>query len=281
MTSKLKLITHPNRPDVARAAAIVDKECSRFGIEVNGEHPDLVLVLGGDGTLLSGARIAREHDVPLLGINFGHMGFLADTSGDPLATVVKRISEDDYQIDTRMTLDVEVRRPDGSTHRSWALNEAAILHTDMAHPVEMALAVDGQNVSTYGADGIILATPTGSTAYSFSAGGPVVWPDTEAIVMAPLAAHGLFTRPLVVGPHSVLEIGILERNRQNPEIWMDGIEGVGAEPGTVVTVTKGALPVKLARLEARPFSERLVNKFSLPVTGWRSAHYTEEINDDR
>lgn len=280
MARRLKLIKHHNRPDVSRAAAIIARDCERFGIELDDDNPDLVLVLGGDGTLLNAARYAREHNLPLLGINFGHMGFLADTSGEPLVSVVKRISCDDYAIDTRMTLDVSVYHVDGTSTKSWALNEAAVLHTDMARPVEMVFAVDGQNVSTYGADGIILATPTGSTAYSFSAGGPVVWPDTEAIVMAPLAAHGLFTRPLVVGPESVLEIGILERNRQSAEAWMDGIDCIDAEPGALVRVSKGAVPVKIARLEDRPFSERLVNKFSLPVTGWRSSQrFVEEPHD--
>lgn len=286
MAGKILLVCHPGREDVAQAAAIVRRESLALGIEVLDEtqgketRPDLVLVLGGDGSILNGARYARLHDIPLLGVNFGHMGFLAETSRDSLAEVLGRIRSADYGVDIRMTLDVEVIGKDGNVETGWALNEAVVLRVDVAHPVHVVLAVDGQSVSTYGADGIILATPTGSTAYSFSAGGPVVWPDTEAIVMSPLAAHGLFTRPLVVGPHSVLEVDILEDNRTAPQVWLDGLEVLEAPAGSTVRVRRGTKPVRLARLTDRPFSERLVNKFSLPTGGWRSDSQTSGSRDD-
>lgn len=275
MAKRILLERHPQREEVFAAARTVSRVAEELSMSVIDEAdpenpPELVLALGGDGTILSAARSAREFDVPLLGINFGHMGFLADTSNDSLSVIVQRIRRDDFEVENRMTLEVEVALPDGDTVRSWALNEAAILHSDMAHPADMAFAVDGQTVSMYGADGIILATPTGSTAYSFSAGGPVVWPDTKAIVMAPLAAHGLFTRPLVVSPKSVLEVGISATNRVPPQVWVDGLFALDAPAGAVVRATRGDRPVRLARLEDHPFSERLVSKFSLPVTGWRS-----------
>lgn len=278
MTKKVLLVCHPDRSDVTEAAALLRQEAAAVDLMVDdnplsGEAPDLVLALGGDGTILAAGRYARQFDVPLLGINFGRMGFLADTSRYSLAEAIRRIRTDRYFVDTRMTLDVDIVRPDGTVVSDWALNEAVVLHADMAHPAGMVFAVDGQDVSTYGADGIILATPTGSTAYSFSAGGPVVWPDTEAIVMAPLAAHGLFTRPLVVSPKSLLEVGILEDNRSAPEVWMDGLHSITAPAGSVVRVRRGKRPVTLAHLDNRPFSERLVSKFSLPVSGWRAGHH--------
>ncbi|MSS83959.1 NAD kinase [Actinomycetaceae bacterium WB03_NA08] len=273
MAESILLVTHRDRHDIAQAAAQVRQVCEHLGMTVSSHpeiNPDLVLVLGGDGTILSGARQARAADVPLLGINFGHMGFLADTSGESLTRVVERIGADEYTVENRMTLDVEIIRPDGTVETNWALNEAAIMHIDPGRPVDLMFAVDGQNVSTYGADGIILSTPTGSTAYSFSAGGPVVWPDTEAIVVAPLAAHGLFTRPLVIHPNSVLEVAVLDSGNVGSDVWFDGLARQNADLGCTVRAKRGVRPVRLARLDSRPFAERLVNKFSLPVSGWRS-----------
>lgn len=276
-----------HRADVQQAAERVRLHADQMGVELidarklspNGDNlpdfddatrPDLILTLGGDGTILGAAEIAHREDVPLLGVNFGHMGFLTETTADSLVSVVEQIARGDYEIDPRMTLDVRVVSPDGTTREDWALNDAVILHSDNAHPADFAFAVDGQVVSTYAADGIILATPTGSTAYAFSSGGPVVWPETQAIVMAPLAAHGLFTRPLVVAPNSNLEVGVLESNRVAPTIWLDGRRQFEVQPGSRIEITAGAEPIKLVRLDDTPFAARLVSKFNLPVTGWRA-----------
>ena len=274
MARELLLRQHVDRQDVALVVDLVRSAAKSYDMvvldSVADGTPEMVLALGGDGTILAGARDARALDIPLLGINFGHMGFLAETSNFPMQEVLRRIKEDNYEVDPRMTLEIEVQRPGQDTARDWALNEAVVLHGDLAHPADLVFAIDGQDVSRYGADGIILATPTGSTAYSFSAGGPVVWPDTEAIVMAPLAAHGLFTRPLVVSPSSRLEVGVLADNRTPTQVWIDGSRVIDAPAGSVVTVTRGRRPVRLASLEHRPFAERLVQKFSLPTTGWRA-----------
>lgn len=274
MISTVMLVRHINRPDALTAASAVEEELRSLGVEVVDERADrradLVLAMGGDGTILAAAAHARHWDIPLLGVNMGHMGFLAEATGQDVSLIARRIAEGDFHLEPRMTLDVEIRTPDGGVTRDWALNEAVVIHTDLAHPVHLALAVDGQDVSTYGADGIILATPTGSTAYSFSAGGPVVWPDTEAVVMAPLAAHGLFTRPLVVGPSSILEVVVLEENWTSSDVWCDGLRRTSVPPGTVVSTRVGARHVRLVRLDATPFSARLVERFTLPVRGWRA-----------
>ncbi len=284
---RILLVRHMHRTDVQQAAERVRLHADQMGLELidarklspNGDNlpdfddatrPDLILTLGGDGTILGAAEIAHREDVPLLGVNFGHMGFLTETTADSLVSVVEQIARGDYEIDPRMTLDVRVVSPDGTTREDWALNDAVILHSDNAHPADFAFAVDGQVVSTYAADGIILATPTGSTAYAFSSGGPVVWPETQAIVMAPLAAHGLFTRPLVVAPNSNLEVGVLESNRVAPTIWLDGRRQFEVQPGSRIEITAGAEPIKLVRLDDTPFAARLVSKFNLPVTGWRA-----------
>lgn len=274
MIRRVMLVWHKHRPDAQTAASVMMSELDSLGVEVVEEarpnSADLLLALGGDGTILAAAEYARRCDVPLLGVNLGHMGFLAEATDQGFDELAQRIANEDFHLETRMTLDVVVRHPDGTVITDWALNEAVVIHTDVAHPVHLALAVDGQDVSTYGADGIVLATPTGSTAYSFSAGGPVVWPDMEAIVMAPLAAHGLFTRPLVVGPSSKLEVGVLSENWTSPELWCDGKRRTSLPPGSSVTTTVGQWPVRLVRLNDTPFSTRLVQKFNLPTRGWRN-----------
>ncbi len=293
---KILLVRHRHRAEVQRATRRIYRRAGELGVEVIDvadlvdseddfenlvleDKPDLILTLGGDGTLLSAAEIAFREDVPLLGINFGHMGFLTETTADSVVRVLRQVASGDFGTDTRMTLSVRVVRPDGSVHEDWALNDAVILHSDNAHPADFAFAVDGQVVSTYAADGIILATPTGSTAYAFSSGGPVVWPETQAIVMAPLAAHGLFTRPLVVAPTSHLEVGVLASNRVAPTIWLDGRRKVTVPAGSRVEVTMGKRPIKLVRLDDMPFAQRLVTKFNLPVTGWRAETVHDEDED--
>ena len=276
MIATVMLVRHVHRPDALTAAEVMASELRALGIDVRHEDPDaeadFVLAMGGDGTILAAAHHAHLRNAPLLGVNVGHMGFLAEATGQDLALIARRIAGGDFHIEERMTLDVQVREPDGSIRNDWALNEAVVVHTDVAHPVHVALAVDGQDVSTYGADGMIIATPTGSTAYSFSAGGPVVWPDAEAVVLAPLAAHGLFTRPLVLGPSALLEVAVLEENWTDPEMWCDGLRRTPLPAGSVVSTRVGARPVRLVRLDETPFSARLVERLNLPVRGWRSRH---------
>lgn len=275
MTRRVMSIVNVNNPTAAETARHVQAGLLAHGIKVVDEHHldpvELILVFGGDGTILWASTHARERGVPLLGINLGHMGFLAETELTSLDSVIEKVAAGDWEVEQRMTLELDVHLPGQPPRHDWALNEAAIMRTDLAHPAHLGVGVDGHGVSTYGADGIILATPTGSTAYSFSAGGPVVWPDTEAVLMVPLAAHGLFTRPLLVGPHSQLEVSILDDQWSDLEIWCDGIRCLKAPAGTRITCRPSELPVKLARLEHTPFSARLVAKFDLPVSGWRKA----------
>ncbi|QPK82225.1 NAD kinase [Schaalia sp. ZJ405] len=271
---QVMLVKHTHRSNAIEAAEKVEQELVRQGIRIinegEDEAVDLVLAMGGDGTILSAATHAREHDVPLLGVNMGHMGFLAELSEQGVDELAKRIADGDFIVEERLTLDITVKLPAGKELHDWALNEAVVIHTDAAHPVHVALVVDGQDVSTYGADGIVIATPTGSTAYSFSAGGPVVWPDTQAMVIAPLAAHGLFARPLVVSPQSNIEIVILENIWSAPEMWCDGLRQATLPAATSVIARAGEKPIRLARLDSTPFSTRLVEKFHLPIRGWKS-----------
>ena len=230
---------------------------------------ELVVVLGGDGTILRGAEITRGSQVPLLGVNLGHVGFLAESERDDIAATVERIAKRDYDVEERMTLDVAVHLDGECVARTWAVNEASIEKSTPGRMIEVVLEVDGRPVTEFGCDGIVLATPTGSTAYAFSSGGPVVWPEVEALLMVPISAHALFARPLVVSPTSVPAVELLTDNWTGAVLWCDGRRSVELAPGARVEVRRSDIPVRLARLARPPFTDRLVAKFGLPVHGWR------------
>ncbi|MEV7024942.1 NAD kinase [Kitasatospora sp. NPDC093558] len=229
---------------------------------------ELILVAGGDGTLLRGAELAREHGLPMLGINLGRVGFLAEAERDDLAVVVERVVKADYEVEERMTIDVIVRTNGDVVHQDWALNEASIEKASRERMLEVVTEVDGRPVSNFGCDGVVCATPTGSTAYAFSGGGPVVWPEVEALLMVPISAHALFARPLVTSPDSVLAVEVQPKTPHGV-LWCDGRRSVELPAGARVEVRRGQTPVRLARLHRAPFTDRLVAKFALPVTGWR------------
>ncbi len=230
---------------------------------------DLALVLGGDGTILRAAEIVRGTPAPLLGVNLGHVGFLAESELDGLADTVARIVAGDYDIDERMTIDVRVLDAGAEVARTWALNEVAVEKASRQRMLEIILEVDGRPLTRFGCDGIVTATPTGSTAYAFSAGGPVVWPEVEAMLVVPLSAHALFARPLVVGTSSVVAMETVPGLGGPGVLWADGRRCVELPERARVEVRRGEVPVRVARLTATGFTERLVQKFQLPVGGWR------------
>jgi NAD+ kinase len=281
------------------AVRVTDTEASALGCDgvtavVAGpgaaEGAELAIVLGGDGSLLRAAEIARPAGTPLIGVNLGHIGFLAEAEADDLAETVDRLVERKYQVEERMTIDVVARRNGTELARTWALNEATVEKASRERMIELIIEVDGRPLSRWGCDGVVCATPTGSTAYAFSAGGPVVWPELEALLMAPISAHALFARPMVVSPKSVLAVELVyehvggqdEGGRPAFEtsgavMWCDGRRRFDLPPGARVEVRRGSLPVLLARVngtglgtdDGGPFTDRLVAKFGLPVEGWR------------
>jgi NAD+ kinase len=242
--------------------ALLDREVAKEALE-------LVIVLGGDGTILRAAEIARGCDAPLLGVNLGHVGFLAEAEREDLPATVARALARDYEVEERMTIGVRVKLDDEVIHETWALNEASVEKASRERSLEVVVEVDGRPLSSFGCDGVVMSTPTGSTAYSFSAGGPVVWPSVDALLMVPLSAHALFARPLVVGPDSSLAVELLERSVGTGVLWCDGRRTFDLPSGARVVVRRSPIPVRLARLNPAPFTDRLVNKFRLPVTGWR------------
>ena len=243
------------------------------------EGAELVIVLGGDGSLLRAAELARPTGTPLIGVNLGHVGFLAEAEPDGLTETVDRLVAGDYRVEERMTLEVVVSDDGTEFGRGWALNEVSVEKAARERVIELIVEVDGRPLSRWGCDGVVCATPTGSTAYAFSAGGPVVWPEVEALLMVPLAAHALFARPIVVSPRSVIAVELVDgrgesggHEADHAVIWCDGRRKLRLPPGARIEVRRGTLPVLLARVhgDARgEFTGRLVAKFGLPVKGWR------------
>jgi len=280
MTRRVLVLTHPGRPAAAHTAELVATELRRHSMtpigeeEIDGGEIELAIVLGGDGTILRAAELVRGRSTPLVGINLGHVGFLAESEVDRVAHVVARAAERDYQVEERMTLDLTLTPPDGPPSHGWAINEVSVEKVDRERMIEVAIGIDDRGLSTFGCDGVVMATPTGSTAYAFSGGGPVVWPDVSAMLLVPISAHSLFARPLVVGPDSRMTVEVLSRSFTPAVLWCDGRRRLDAAPGARIDVVRGSEPVRLARFNLSPFTDRLVGKFNLPVAGWRGARDT-------
>ncbi|WP_291085705.1 NAD kinase [Dietzia sp. UBA5065] len=289
---RILLEANVERPDIAAIVAQVVDACASRGIAVRmlestsanvatgtgveavpdtpraAEGCELVLVLGGDGTFLRACQYANAADVPVLGVNLGHIGFLAESEVASLNGVVEQIADRDYRVVERMTIDATVIHGDRVLDRGWALNEVSIEKLSRQGVLEASVEIDGRPVSDYGCDGMLVSTPTGSTAYAFSAGGPIVWPELDAILVVPNNAHALFARPMVVAPTS--RVAVETSVRSGPSVVvLDGRREVEAPAGSRVEVVRGRRPVKWVRLDDSPFTDRLVTKFELPVTGWR------------
>jgi NAD+ kinase len=247
-----------------------------MGIEVEvvdaepraAEGCELVLVLGGDGTFLRAAELARNAGIPVLGVNLGRIGFLAEAEAEHIDQVLEHVVARDYRVDERLTLDVMVRHKGRFIEQGWALNEMSLEKGPRLGVLGVVVEIDGRPVSTFGCDGVLVSTPTGSTAYAFSAGGPVLWPDLEAILVVPNNAHALFGRPMVTSPEATIAIET-EAHGHDALLFCDGRREMLIPAGGRVEVKRCGTPVKWARLDSAPFTDRLVRKFRLPVTGWR------------
>jgi NAD+ kinase len=285
------LLAHTGRADIADAARHAAHRLQAAGVEVRAleqevtdigltgiQHCDggpgsakgaeLVLVLGGDGTILRAAELARAAAVPLLGVNLGRVGFLAEAESADLDLTLDRVLDRDYEVEQRMTLDVDVVVAGEVVDTGWALNECSVEKAARERMLEVLVEIDGRPLSRWGCDGVVAATPTGSTAYAFSGGGPVVWPTVEALLVVPISAHALFARPLVVGPSSVLALNVLPSGTTGV-VACDGRRTRALPHGARVEIRRGSDPVLLARTRGKPFTDTLVRKFALPVEGWR------------
>jgi NAD+ kinase len=267
------VMDHQERAETLAHAKTVSNSSAEsileLGKDVQESDLELAVVLGGDGTILKAAELVRASQTPLLGINLGHVGFLAESEKNEISSTIARVVAKDYLVKERLTLDVSVKLDGKEVYRTWALNEATVEKSARERMLEVVVEVDGRPLSSFGCDGIVVSTPTGSTAYAFSGGGPVVWPSVDALLMVPLSAHALFARPLVISPNSLVAVEVLQRSAGAGVLWCDGRRSTELPVGARVEVRKSDKPVRLARLSQGPFTDRLVRKFSLPVEGWR------------
>jgi NAD+ kinase len=293
VTRSVLLLAHTGRRATAEAARrvvrrlldaqvevrVLAAEARELGLqqvtECTGEDgaavgAELVLVLGGDGTILRAAELARASAVPLLGVNLGRVGFLAEAESEDLDETVEQVVDRSYAVEERMTLDVDVVLDGEVVDTGWALNECSVEKAARERMLELVVGVDGRPLSRWGCDGVVAATPTGSTAYAFSAGGPVVWPGVEALLVVPISAHALFARPLVAAPTSTIAMDVLASGAE-AVVACDGRRTRALPHGARVEIRRGTQPVPLARIRERPFTDTLVRKFALPVEGWRGA----------
>jgi NAD+ kinase len=277
----LLIVCNPARVDAVVAAVELQQNlASTFGIytisdvDIPGitkfsltDLPELevAVVLGGDGTMLRAAEVAQVRDIPLLGVNLGHVGFLSEVERSKISDVIHALVNKTYVIDPRITLGYSVERDGEVITSGWALNEVTV-EREKATMVELFLEIDGRPISRWGCDGLICATPTGSTAYAFSAGGPILWPEVDALVVLPISAHALFSRPLVISPTSKIAVVI-----ESSEAFLsaDALRKFALQRGDRVMVTRDPRIIQLAHLKNTVFSDRLVAKFKLPVEGWR------------
>jgi len=278
----LLLVCNPSRKEAVDAATALAKDFHTAGFSLftisdvviagvvkcdveSLPQLEVAIVLGGDGTMLRAAEVARVQQIPLLGVNLGHVGFLAEVEKPPLAIIVSAITKKEYVLDSRMVLQYAVKRDGKTVSEGWALNEVTV-ERERSTMVELFLEIDGRPISRWGCDGLICSTPTGSTAYAFSAGGPVVWPEVDALVVLPISAHALFSRPLVISPQSDI---VVQVESKDAVLSADSLRKFALQAGDRVHITKDSHVVKLAHLTNIVFSDRLVAKFKLPVEGWR------------
>ncbi len=280
MKRKVLLVIHPSKFEAAELAAELAAQLDKAGFEVLSNFSkklahisplesvsgvEVAVVLGGDGTILRAAEIVQGYKIPILGINMGTVGFLAEISRPSVDAIVTALLAKSYSGEERLLLKHSVERKGAVVHSGWALNEVTVGRND-SQMVELFVQIDGRPLSRWGCDGVIAATPTGSTAYAFSAGGPVVWPSVHAIVFLPLAAHALFSRPMVISPDSVIAIDIESSNAQ---LSSDGMRTFTLDKSDRVTISKEGHTVELVHLDDDTFTDRLVAKFKLPIEGWR------------
>ncbi|RBP98274.1 NAD kinase [Bifidobacterium aemilianum] len=238
---------------------------------------EIVLVLGGDGTILRAAELVYRTDVPLLGINLGHVGFLAEFERFQMSEAIERVADRDYQIDERVLAQADLMLPGVQEPlRDWALNDITVERFDRGKMIEMGIRVDDVAMSSFSCDGLIVSTPTGSTAYGFSAGGPIIWPDVQALQLVPLAAHAVFSRPLVIGSKSSFTLDILQHSTSEGWICCDGRRQRPVPRGSRIKIRTSSKALRLAQLSEVPFTKRLVTKFNLPVVGWRERAEAEQ-----
>lgn len=255
-------VVHPENPDAARVHGEIQSFLTERGVSPSEVDPDLVVSMGGDGTMLRASHVAHAANALLLGVNFGDLGYLTEVEAGEEVDALKRVLDGDYRIEERMMLDCEVKS-DGRTERHVGLNEVLVERSARHRVVRLQVRVDGERLATFNADGVIVATPTGSTAYALSAGGPIISPRAEALLIVPVSPHQMFSRPVVLAPDDIVEI-VVDDSAPVASLSLDGTLGCGLAPGAVVVARRHSRPLRLVRLGGPEFLERLRAKLELP-----------------
>lgn len=265
--SRVAMVVHDGKP----AALELEKELlagmARRGVSVVEADPELVISLGGDGTVLRAARVAHAADAPLLAVNLGTLGYLTEVDANDAQTAVDRVFSGDFEIEDRMMLGCEARASDGS-EGFIGLNEVLVERSSRHRLVRLDVRVSGERLATFNADGVIVATPTGSTAYALSAGGPIVSPRAQCLLVVPVSPHMIFSRPVVLSPSDVVDIRIGGEGDDHPQeasVVLDGRLGRTLSTGDSVTVRRHDRPLRLVRMAGPGFLERLRSKLDLPT----------------
>ncbi len=278
----LAFLINPSRPEAIKAAGELAPLLFSAGfslytvsdVSIEGikkvattELPEIevAVVLGGDGTILRAAEVTLSRNIPLLGINLGQVGFLAEVDRPSIQAIADAIINKSYVSESRMVLKFIVERAGKEISNGWALNEVTV-ERDGTTMVELFVEIDRRPLSHWGCDGVICSTPTGSTAYAFSAGGPVLWPEIEALVLLPISAHALFARPMVVSPRSEIIVTV---ESSEALLSADALRKIPLKLGDRVIITRDSQTIKLSHVSSTLFTDRLVAKFKLPVEGWR------------
>ena len=243
----------------AELAAATGCEVEVLGQEELTASVDLLVVLGGDGTMLAAARALGEREVPVVGVNFGTLGYLAEFRVEEMLPALEAVLGGDYRTERRMTLEVGLARGGETLHRGRVLNDVVISKSALARIIEIETRLDGALVNSFRADGLIVSTPTGSTAYNLSAGGPIVYPSMDALMVTPICPHTLSNRPLVVPGEAEVEV-VLRTQKEEVALTLDGQVGFPIEAGDGVRIRKSRTAFNLVQPPDRNYFEVLRGK---------------------
>lgn len=267
---RVVLVVHDGKPKAVELKGELETYLRARGAAVaagdgagSRDGTDLVVSLGGDGTMLRAARLAHSADAPLLGVNLGLLGYLSEVDPSHARTALDRIFDDEFEIEERMMLRADVV-VEGRKESFVGLNEVLVERSGGHRLVRLAVTIGGESLAAFNADGVIVSTPTGSTAYALSAGGPIVSPRAECLILVPVSAHMIFSRPFVLSADEALEVTI-EGEGQEAALSLDGAEGRSLTAGSPVSIQRDPRPLRLIRLGGPGFVERLRAKLDLPV----------------
>lgn len=271
---RIGFVLHSERSAVENVYEEFLQVCKEHNIEAfeytdAAQVADLIIVLGGDGTILRACELVVNTGVPLLGFNLGRVGFLAQSKPISVASTIERLRKSDYKIEDRSLASVQVLRDSSSVYSSFALNEVSVEKNHQEIMIELKHFIDDTVLTAWAGDGVIVATPSGSTAYAFSAGGPIVFPNVQCLVMVPICAHALFAKPIVFSTESAYRVQV---HSDAGILNLDGRRTFELRYLDDVIVTGSSETIAFVRFDDTDFTDRLVHKFRLPTIGWRETH---------